>query len=189
MPGEFFSDLHKEELQKYAEEILNARNDVQLASLVSAIFVSFIRHALNDPNRRVIIEHISRGEWTQAEMVLNGVDMSNLPEVDAAVGNDTVNNAEALKNFNGVPSTFQCVLAVALYMQTELNSGKPYGTPGIPNMQSIMQIANLEKEDACAKIAEHPEIMQQLATTFAATKNIPWIRADAIYEEEPGQSG
>lgn len=60
-------------------------------------------------------------------------------------------------------TVLQCVVAVALVMQNEFMRGTPYGTPGVPNMQSIVELAGLSPGQARSECAKHPAISRTLA--------------------------
>lgn len=53
-------------------------------------------------------------------------------------------------------TTLQAVCVCATYMQMRFNSGTKYGAIGCPNMQSILELANLSDDAATAAIASEP---------------------------------
>lgn len=59
-------------------------------------------------------------------------------------------------------TVLQCMVAVSLHMQNEFMRGVPYNTPGVPNMQSLIELSQLTDEAARAEISRHPQLAHQL---------------------------
>jgi hypothetical protein len=64
-------------------------------------------------------------------------------------------------------SRLQCVAAIALVMQDKLMQRIPYGTPGLPNMQTILEIMAMSPEDATKLCNEHVYVSRELQRVCA----------------------